>query len=111
MALAVNLLVFGAYLEGGEFHLIFFSDHAPAAENVVFSGLVNVEGGLAMVLGLLAGILVLVLGHMLVLVLGVTSAGLQAVRLEYVEFFGKFYEGGGRDYTPFGQERRYTADE
>ncbi|MDZ7746707.1 MAG: V-type ATP synthase subunit I [Halobacteriales archaeon] len=116
MALAVNLLVFGAYAHDGEFHLIFFASEtevaeAQAAGEVIFSGLVNGDGALALVLGVLAGILVLVLGHLLVLVLGVTSAGLQAVRLEYVEFFGKFYEGGGRDYTPFGQERRYTTDE
>ncbi|MFB6218016.1 MAG: V-type ATPase 116kDa subunit family protein, partial [Halobacteriaceae archaeon] len=42
---------------------------------------------------------------------GVTSAGLQAVRLEYVEFFGKFYEGGGTEYEPFGYERTYTAED
>jgi V/A-type H+-transporting ATPase subunit I len=33
------------------------------------------------------------------------------VRLEYVEFFGKFYEGGGDPYLPFGRDRQYTADE
>jgi V/A-type H+-transporting ATPase subunit I len=33
------------------------------------------------------------------------------VRLEYVEFFGKFYEGGGRDYEPFGYERQFTTEE
>ncbi|WP_372913154.1 V-type ATPase 116kDa subunit family protein, partial [Salinigranum sp.] len=59
----------------------------------------------------LLGLLVLVLGHVIVLALGVTSAGLQAVRLEYVEFFGKFYEGGGKEYEPFGYERSYTTDE
>jgi V/A-type H+-transporting ATPase subunit I len=46
-----------------------------------------------------------------VLALGVTSAGLQAVRLEYVEFFQKFFEGGGEEYRPFGYERRYTTEE
>jgi V/A-type H+-transporting ATPase subunit I len=51
------------------------------------------------------------LGHLLVLILGVTSAGLQAVRLEYVEFFGTFYEGGGRKYEPFGYERTYTTED
>ena len=64
-----------------------------------------------LVLGGLAGILIFVLGHALVLILGITSAGLQAVRLEYVEFFGKFYEGGGRNYEPFGYERRFTTEE
>jgi V/A-type H+-transporting ATPase subunit I len=112
MAFTVNLLVFGAYQENGNFH--FLLGHGPewvAAEyggeaTVIFGGLFH--GGIALVL---VGLVVLVLGHLLVLALGVTSAGLQAVRLEYVEFFGKFFEGGGTPYSPFGTERRYTADE
>jgi V/A-type H+-transporting ATPase subunit I len=110
MALAVNLLVFGATLTDGEFHFIFFMDHAPDPANVVFAGLVNGDGPAALVGGVIAGIIVLLLGHLLVLVLGITSAGLQAVRLEYVEFFGKFYEGGGKPYSPFGHEREHTSD-
>ncbi len=115
MALAVNLLVFGAYAHDGEFHLIWFASQAELAEAqaenwVIFSGLLNAEGAVGLVLGGLFGIVVLAVGHLLVLVLGITSAGLQAVRLEYVEFFGKFYEGGGRDYEPFGYERRFTAE-
>ncbi|MFT4947929.1 MAG: V/A-type H+-transporting ATPase subunit I [Natronomonas sp.] len=110
MALAVNLLVFGATLHDGEFHFIFFMDEAPVPDEVVFSGLVNGEGGVGLVVGALAGVVVLVLGHLLVLVLGITSAGLQAIRLEYVEFFGKFYEGGGDQYLPFGHEREHTTD-
>ncbi|ESS06752.1 MAG: archaeal/vacuolar-type H+-ATPase subunit I [uncultured archaeon A07HB70] len=112
MAFTVNLLVFGAYQHEGEFH--FLLGHGPewvAAEyggeaTVIFGGLFH--GGVALVL---VGLLVLVLGHLLVLALGVTSAGLQAVRLEYVEFFGKFFEGGGTSYSPFGTDRRYTAEE
>ncbi|WP_254536559.1 V-type ATP synthase subunit I [Halomarina litorea] len=116
MALAVNLLVFGAYAHDGEFHLIFFSDPeevqaAQEAGEVIFSGLFNGEGAVMLVLGIIFGIVVLVLGHLLVLVLGITSAGLQAVRLEYVEFFGKFYEGGGEAYAPFGYERQYTTED
>jgi V/A-type H+-transporting ATPase subunit I len=110
MALAVNLLVFGATLHDGEFHFIFFMDGAPNPDYVVFSGLVNGEGAAALIGGTIAGIIVLVLGHLLVLVLGITSAGLQAVRLEYVEFFGKFYEGGGKAYSPFGHEREHTSE-
>jgi V/A-type H+-transporting ATPase subunit I len=110
MALAVNLLVFGATLHEGEFHLIFFMSEAPNPEEVVFAGLLNGEGIAALIGGLIAGLVVLVLGHLLVLVLGITSAGLQAIRLEYVEFFGKFYEGGGQKYVPFGHDREYTTD-
>jgi V/A-type H+-transporting ATPase subunit I len=116
MALAVNLLVFGAYLHDGEFHFIYFAEEsaveeARAANEVIFGGLINADGAAMLILGLLFGIVVLVLGHLLVLVLGITSAGLQAVRLEYVEFFGKFYEGGGKAYRPFGYDREYTTED
>ena len=109
MALVVNLLVFGATLHNGEFHFIFFMEGAPNPDYVVFAGLVNGSEPVMIALGWIAGIVVLVAGHLVVLVLGVSSAGLQAVRLEYVEFFGKFYEGGGTAYRPFGHEREYTA--
>ena len=115
MALVVNLLFFGMYTEptghGVEFH--YMLNHGPewVAQNVpeaeiVFGGLMH--GGIA---ALLLGVVVLVVGHLLVLALGVTSAGLQAVRLEYVEFFGKFYEGGGREYKPFGHDRQFTTED
>ncbi|MFC7132563.1 MULTISPECIES: V-type ATP synthase subunit I [Salinibaculum] len=110
MAFVVNLLFFGAYSHNGEFH--FLINEGPAgpraefgAEAVMFDGLIHMG-----IVGVLFGIVVFVLGHLLVLALGVTSAGLQAVRLEYVEFFGKFYEGGGKPYLPFGKEREYTSD-
>jgi V/A-type H+-transporting ATPase subunit I len=80
--------------------------HGYEVTEVMFGGLVH--GSLAFVL---VGLLVLVIGHALVLALGVTSAGLQAVRLEYVEFFNKFFDGGGTEYEPFGYERKYTADD
>ena len=111
MALAVNLLVFGAYAHDGEFHLVFFNGMPENQEWLIFQGLLNLDGAVGLVLGLVMGLVILVLGHMLVLVLGITSAGLQAIRLEYVEFFGKFYEGGGTVYNPFGYDRTYTADE
>ena len=102
MAFAVNFIVFGEV--GGESTAVFAHPLAGAGP----------EHGLALVhqgpLLALVGIVVLILGHALVLVLGITSAGLQAVRLEYVEFFTKFYEGGGREYAPFGHERRFTRE-
>lgn len=38
-----------------------------------------------------------------IILLAVLSAGLQSLRLQFVEFFGKFYTGGGRPYLPFGR--------
>ncbi len=115
MAFVINLLFFGAYEDpDGEFHFLGSTGHEPAyvAEHyggeatLIFDGLMHI-GGIG---GLLGGLVILVLGHIVVLVLGVTSAGLQAVRLEYVEFFNKFYEGGGENYEPFGTDRDHIED-
>jgi V/A-type H+-transporting ATPase subunit I len=88
--------------------MLFSGPEAHQAEyySVLFDGLIHMGWG-----GVLAGVLVLVVGHLLVLALGVTSAGLQALRLEYVEFFNKFYEGGGEKYNPFGYTRNYTTED
>jgi len=111
IAFVVNLLFFGAYSHEGEYHYLFGQTasaalaHHPGA-SIMFPGLMH-----AGVAGVLGGIVVLLFGHLLVLALGVTSAGMQAIRLEYVEFFGKFYEGGGKKYRPFGHPRTYTTQD
>jgi V/A-type H+-transporting ATPase subunit I len=47
------------------------------------------------------GAIVAVLIHALNLVMGAFSPTIHSLRLHYVEFFRKFYEGGGRPYAPF----------
>ena len=41
--------------------------------------------------------------------LGGISAGIQALRLNYVEFFSKFYHGNGVPFKPFGAATVETA--
>jgi V/A-type H+-transporting ATPase subunit I len=53
-------------------------------------------------------VLCLIFGHIGNTILGVFAPFLQALRLHYVEFFTKFYEGGGIKYDPFGYKRTYT---
>ncbi len=53
---------------------------------------------------LILGIIVGALFHALNIALGILSPTIQSLRLHYVEFFTKFYEGGGEGYAPFKRE-------
>jgi V/A-type H+/Na+-transporting ATPase subunit I len=62
------------------------------------------------ILFIIMGVLVFLIGHALNLALGILGGGLHSIRLHYVEFFTKFYKGGGKKYSPFGLKRRFTED-
>ena len=64
--------------------------------------LAQVANQLGGVLGSAAvGILIAVLIHGLNIALGAFSPTIHSLRLHYVEFFRKFYEGGGRRFEPY----------
>ena len=64
--------------------------------------LARVANDLAGIVGnIFVGIILALLIHALNLVLGAFSPTIHSLRLHYVEFFRKFYEGGGNPYRPY----------
>ncbi|TCL76936.1 V/A-type H+-transporting ATPase subunit I [Hydrogenispora ethanolica] len=60
------------------------------------------------VAGWILGAAIFCFGHALNLALSVLGAYVHSSRLQYLEFFGKFYQGGGRPFAPLKAERKYT---
>lgn len=58
-------------------------------------------------IGYIAAIIILVLFHAFNLFLSCLGAYVHALRLIYVEFFGKFYEGGGKAFKFFRNKTKY----
>lgn len=54
-------------------------------------------------------ILVLVGGHIFNLVINVLGAFIHSSRLQFVEFFPKFFEGGGKRFDPLERESKYIS--
>ncbi len=54
-------------------------------------------------------LILLIFLHIFNLLLQTLGSSVHALRLQYVEFFGRFYEGGGILFKPFGRERTYTS--
>ena len=53
-------------------------------------------------------VLVLIIAHLATMGLNSLGAAVHSLRLQYVEFFNRFYEGGGREFAPLKAKRRYT---
>lgn len=51
---------------------------------------------------IIAAILLLVVGHAVNIGIGILGSFLHSLRLQYVEFFTKFFHGGGQEFKPFG---------
>jgi len=76
---------------------------------------VNVVAGIAWkmipVVGIVVALIILVVGHAANLLLSTVGAFVHTLRLQFVEFFPKFYVGGGREFQPFARVWRYAKVE
>ena len=60
------------------------------------------------VIGVIFFIIIFIFGHALNLAINLLGAYVHTNRLQFVEFFGKFYEGGGRPFHPFRENTKYA---
>ena len=60
------------------------------------------------VIGIIFFILIFIVGHAMNLAINLLGAYVHTNRLQFVEFFGKFYEGGGRPFNPFRENTKYA---
>jgi V/A-type H+-transporting ATPase subunit I len=116
MALSVVLLYLSEGVEGVveipsllsnilSYLRIFGVSVAAVALAAVVNGIADIAFATGSLIGIAFGTLILVVGHVFNTFIKIMEGFLQGIRLHYVEMFGKFYEGGGRKYAPFGAQR------
>jgi len=66
-------------------------------------------GAIGAVIGVIIALIILLVGHIVNLVLGVLTGFIHSLRLCFVEFLLKFYEGGGTEYSPFRLKKRISV--
>ena len=76
-------------------------------------GLVMNELGMIIVdmvgpVGWVFAVIIFVGGHIFNLAINLLGAYVHDSRLQYIEFFGRFYDGSGRAFKPLGSDVKYT---
>ena len=76
----------------------------------VFNQIGSMMGG--GILGIIVFPIIFIIGHGLNIGINALGAYVHTNRLQFVEFFGKFYTGGGREFKPFKiNTKHYTVKE
>lgn len=60
------------------------------------------------ILGIAVAVVMLVFLHLFNVAINALGAFVHCARLQYVEFYGKFYEGGGKEFKPLGYQTRHV---
>lgn len=70
----------------------------------MMAGMVGAIGG---PVGVILYVVILIFGHTLNFLINLLGAYVHTNRLQYVEFFGKFYDAGGVPFKPFTTNNKY----
>jgi V/A-type H+-transporting ATPase subunit I len=81
---------------------------ATGAIAMAINGVADMAGGIPAV-GIVAAIVVLLGGHLFNLAVNCLGGFVHSARLQYLEYFSKFFTGGGREFAPFKDQRRYSV--
>jgi V/A-type H+-transporting ATPase subunit I len=75
----------------------------------VIASVVNTMGSLGGtgIKGILVMTVAFVIGHTYNMAINCLGSFVHTCRLQYVEFFGKFYRDGGEAFQPFGENTKY----
>lgn len=75
----------------------------------VIASVVNTMGSLGGrgIVSFIVLIVVGIVGHSFNMAINILGAFVHSSRLQYIEFFGKFYEDGGEEFDPFRNETKY----
>ena len=79
--------------------------------SAVIGVVINLLGGLASdipYIGWLVAVVVVIGGHIFSIAINMLGSFVHPLRLQYVEFFGKFYTGGGEPFTPLTLSQEYV---
>ena len=73
----------------------------------VVNMLCTMVAGIGGFIGVILFIVVFLLGHLMNMAINLLGAYVHTNRLQFVEFFGKFYDAGGKAFAPFGANFKY----
>lgn len=75
----------------------------------VIANVINLLGSLLgpTPVGVIFFIIVFILGHIVNFAINALGAYVHTMRLQYVEFYSKFYDGGGKAFEPFVMDTKY----
>lgn len=74
----------------------------------ILAGLINgVTNGASILFKLTGGVLIVVLGHAINFAMSILGGYVHSCRLQYLEYFSKFLEGGGQPFRPLRANTQY----